>query len=166
MTATPGSLRVRCVTLISCLLLASWLTACGGGQTPAEAVPALQSGLDAVDAAIASGDDAAARRSLETLADQTVQARAAGTISDDQGDRILRAISDLEGQLPGATDTPSSSPASQPPDPTSTPTAETPAPETSDDEEAEDPRDDGGSTDPDDGGKDKKKDKGKKEEDD
>lgn len=169
MTATPGSLRVRCVTLLSCLVLASWLTACGDGQTPAEAVPALQSDLDAVDEAVASGDDAAVRRSLEALADQTVRAQDAGAISDDQGDRILRAISDLEAELPGAATTPSSSPTPPPSEPTSTPASDAPAPDTTDDDDTEDPQDDDGPADPGDEGKgkekgkdeDKAKDKGK-----
>ena len=88
--AVPASLGV--------LLL---LSGCGSDTTtPAEAVPELADTLSSVDGALADHRFAAARRSLNTLVQTTVDAREAGELEPEQADRVLSAAARLLSALP------------------------------------------------------------------
>jgi hypothetical protein len=90
--------RVVAVALVL-LLGPTALTACGGGQAPAESAPQLQEALDDVDAAVEEGDDAGLRRALDELATQAARARVGGEITDEQADRILDAVAGVLAAL-------------------------------------------------------------------
>jgi hypothetical protein len=69
-------------------------------------VPALRDSLDQVNRSVAAGQWSDARAALDALIRDTSQARAAGTISDGEADRIHAAAARLSAGLPQATPTP------------------------------------------------------------
>jgi ribosomal protein S20 len=82
------------------LLLVTALSAgCGGDRSAADAVPALSTRLDKVDAAIVDHDDAAARAALKSLAATADRAERAGDLDEDQAARIDDAVAALLARL-------------------------------------------------------------------
>jgi hypothetical protein len=93
-----------------------------GRSSAADAVPALEDQLAAVDAAIAREDFDAARESLDRLIRTTAQARQSGELDREQADAILAAAATLEARLPTSeeppvdAETPSPTPSTPPDD--------------------------------------------------
>lgn len=84
------------------LLVPVALSGCGSESAPADAVPALATQLDAVEAAIDAGDFAKVRAALERLVARTARAELAGEISGEEADRIREAARDVLAELPAA----------------------------------------------------------------
>ena len=82
------------------------LGACGATPPPGEAVPALRTRLERVDATLAEGHYADARQALDALTRETVTARDRQAISAEQAQRILAAIARLVTDLPAPAPTP------------------------------------------------------------
>ena len=108
-------------------------TGCGASD-PTDDVPGLQRRLEAVDAAIAEGHDAAARDALAALVAATTRAEDDGRVEADQADAILAAAARLDSLLPTATpatEEPSTeAPTTTPPTTTAPATPTTRAPST------------------------------------
>jgi ABC-type glycerol-3-phosphate transport system substrate-binding protein len=83
------------------LALVPALVSCGGDETaPSEQVPALGKHLEEVDAAVESGDHAAARTAVKELVAETARAQVDGELSDDQAQRIVTAARSVLENLP------------------------------------------------------------------
>jgi hypothetical protein len=93
-----------------------------GRSSAADAVPALDERLAAVDTAIARDDFDAAREALDRLVRTTTEARRAGELDPEQADAILAAAATLEARLPAPeepsadAETPSPTPSTPPDD--------------------------------------------------
>lgn len=74
------------------------LGGCAAG-TPGESVPSLADGVADVDAAVAAGDDAAARDALEQLVADAGQAVDEGRLSPTDGETIVAAAEALLAEL-------------------------------------------------------------------
>lgn len=98
-TATIGR-RTAASALV--LALAPVMVSCGGDETaPSEQVPALAKHLEQVDAAIESGDHAAARAAVKELVAEAARAQVDGELSDEQAQRIVSAARSVLENLPG-----------------------------------------------------------------
>src|SRR5919197_4366612 len=89
------SLGRAAAVLTSLAIGAVVVTGCSDQRPPSESVPGLASRLEKVDNAIASGDYAQARSSLERLMAAAGRARADGRLSDAQAERIVEAARSL-----------------------------------------------------------------------
>lgn len=110
---------------------------CGAGPPAAEREPKLVTSLDRVDAAIAEGDDEAARTRLDELVSVVTRARESGRLDAEQAGRILDAAARLQSALPE--EPPPAEPAPVAPTPESEPApTETSAPGTGTEHEGSD----------------------------
>ena len=112
------------VTGAACLLgaaLLGSLAGCGGGggSSPTDQVPALQTRLDAVDRAVAGGQPAAVRRAVDRLERTAYDAERSGDLASADAAAIVSAGDALVAALPAR---PSSSSTTAAPTPTPTPT--------------------------------------------
>lgn len=83
------------------LALVPALVSCGGDEAvPSEQVPALGKHLEEVDAAIESGDHAAARTAVKELVAEAARAQVDGELSDEQAQRIVTAARSVLENLP------------------------------------------------------------------
>lgn len=120
-------------SLVAAVLLAvlggALLAGCGQTASPGQTVPALDKGLDRVDASISAGHLGQARAAVNGLIETTRQARRAGDLSAGDANRILAAAQELIAQLPREASTPQPSPTPSPqPSPTPSPQPTTPPP--------------------------------------
>ncbi|RJS45548.1 hypothetical protein [Nocardioides cavernaquae] len=77
------------------------LGGCGDAEpTPAEAVPALGTQLEAIDGLIADGHWRQARAALRALITSTEEARAAGDLDHADADRVIAAATRMLNALP------------------------------------------------------------------
>lgn len=72
----------------------------GDDTSPGDEVPALDAGLEEIDAAVEAGDDKRTVRAVNKLTSAAAQALVAGDISDDEADRIFEAARDVLAALP------------------------------------------------------------------
>lgn len=94
-------MRRRVAAAAFVLALAPALGSCGGDEaTPSEQVPALGKHLDEVDAAVGSGDHAAARTAVKELVAEAARAQVDGELSDEQAQRIVTAARSVLENLP------------------------------------------------------------------
>jgi hypothetical protein len=139
----PGVLlRIMCMASLIVVL-----AGCGGDEPPSAAAPELGQTLSEVDDALARGNYARAEKALAELVDEAVQAEEAGTISADDADRILEAVSKLLARLPdnGEADEPddaTTSPAPVDPSPSADPEGD--EKEDKEEEKGEEEKDKGG----------------------
>jgi outer membrane biosynthesis protein TonB len=115
----PAAGPRRLAAGLAALAVLTLPTGCGGEESPAEQVPALDARLDAVDAAVAAHDDAAARRAVNRLERTAMAAARSGDLDQADLDEITAAGEALYAALGDApdeaTETPSPSPSPQPP---------------------------------------------------
>lgn len=99
MTAA-GTRAAGWTALLVALALA--LTGCARADSapPAEQVPALAAMLDQVESAVADGRFVEARRQIDALVEETVQAVEDGELDEDAGDDILAAAAQVRALLP------------------------------------------------------------------
>lgn len=123
MSRGPGARMARLVVVAAALVA---LSGCGESRPPGERVPQLRAALAKVDAAVADRDYRKAGDALAELVRRTRDARAAGTLSAAEADRIEAAAARMNADLPKAKLTPT---------PTPTPSATTTKPPDDDDDD-------------------------------
>ena len=95
---TLGRFRAAAVALTVGLVT---LSACGGEESPSQAVPELADHLDDVDAALAEGDRESAQDALTDLVEAATDAEESGDLSSADTRAILAAAERLESRLAG-----------------------------------------------------------------
>lgn len=100
MTGTRERMRHALLVVVGSVLTALTLASCGDQSSAGAAVPGLTRSLDKVDSAVADERYRVARRGLDQLTAQALEARRSGLLSPDQADRILGAAARLEHELP------------------------------------------------------------------
>ncbi len=99
-------------TLVALAAVLVLVAGCGDDATPAAQVPALSGRLDAVDAAVAAHDDAAARKAINALEQTTTAARRSGELDPARAGEIVRAAEAMLAAL--GEDEPAETPAESP----------------------------------------------------
>ena len=87
--------------LVAVIIGLATLSACGGDESPSQAVPELADHLEDVDAALAEGDRESAQDALTDLVEAARDAAASGDLSASEADEILTAAERLESRLAG-----------------------------------------------------------------
>lgn len=98
MTMSRRSVRWATPSVVGAILLTTG--GCGGDPAPDVAVPRLETTLSRVDESIAGENWERARQAVQRLISQTEAALEAGTLTQQQADRIQAAAARLLSELP------------------------------------------------------------------
>lgn len=111
----PKSARCGVAVALLAVLAGALFAGCGSSDSPGQAVPGLDTGLDRVDAAISSGHLGQARSAVDALIETTRRARRDGDLSAGDATHIIVAAQQLRAQLPTRAPTPQPSATPSPP---------------------------------------------------